>query len=90
MVILEGVCYRLRADGSATRAARPIGPRSRRSQGSTRLRDRDRHPHRGGGGACRIDRRIESSNLIYAIRITGQFAELHTRTVMEQQRPTRR
>jgi acetolactate decarboxylase len=34
-----------------------------------------------------IDRRIESSNLIYAIRITGHFAELHTRTVMEQEKP---
>jgi len=34
-----------------------------------------------------IDRRIESSNLIYAIRITGHFAELHTRTVMEQKKP---
>ena len=34
-----------------------------------------------------IDRQIKSANLIYAIRITGRFAELHTRTVMEQKPP---
>lgn len=34
-----------------------------------------------------IDRRIESPILIYAIRIRGRFAELHTRTVMEQKPP---
>ncbi|HYQ37275.1 MAG TPA: acetolactate decarboxylase, partial [Mycobacterium sp.] len=34
-----------------------------------------------------IDRQIQSPNLIYAIRINGHFAELHTRTVMEQKPP---
>ncbi len=34
-----------------------------------------------------IDRQIQSPNLIYAIKITGRFAELHTRTVMAQKRP---
>jgi alpha-acetolactate decarboxylase len=34
-----------------------------------------------------IDRQIQSANLIYAIRITGHFTDLHTRTVMEQKPP---
>jgi alpha-acetolactate decarboxylase len=34
-----------------------------------------------------IDRQIKSANLIYAIRISGRFSDLHTRTVMEQEPP---
>ncbi|MCV7030012.1 acetolactate decarboxylase [Mycobacterium sherrisii] len=88
MVILDGVCYRLRSDGTATRAAS-----TDRSPFAavTRFRtDFDIHICNTAGrsevlGA--IDRQIESVNLIYAIRISGRFRELHTRTVMEQHQP---
>ncbi|ORJ64037.1 acetolactate decarboxylase [Mycobacterium simiae] len=88
MVILDGVCYRLRADGTATRAAStdrtPFAA-------VTRFRtDFDIHICNTANrsqvlGA--VDRQIESVNLIYGIRISGRFRELHTRTVMEQHRP---
>jgi alpha-acetolactate decarboxylase len=88
MVILDGVCYRLRSDGTATRAA----PTDRTPFAAvTRFHtDFDIYIDSRTDQATvlsAIDRQIESANLIYAIRITGRFAELHTRTVMEQHRP---
>lgn len=88
MVVLDGVCYRLRADGSAGRAAPTDGTpfaavirfhtdfeiAIQTHTGRTKLTEA-------------IDRQIESANLIYAIRITGHFRELRTRTVMAQQPP---
>jgi alpha-acetolactate decarboxylase len=88
MVILDGVCYRLRADGSATRAAltdhTPFAAVTRfHTDFEIAIETRTGEAEVTGA----IDRQIESSNLIYAIRITGHFAELHTRTVMEQRKP---
>lgn len=88
MVVLEGICYRLRADGTASRAAGSdhtpfaavthfhqdfaIGVGDRMSRAEV---------------ISSIDAKITSPNLIYAIRLTGTFAELHTRTVMAQKQP---
>jgi alpha-acetolactate decarboxylase len=88
MVILDGVCYRLRADGSATRAAltdrTPFAAVTRfHSEFEIAIETRTNQ----ADVTDAIDSRIESANLIYAIRITGRFAELHTRTVMEQTKP---
>jgi acetolactate decarboxylase len=88
MVILDGVCYRLRADGTATRAA----PTDRTPFAAvTRFHTDfaitiDARTDRAQVIAA-IDKRIASANLIYAIRVTGHFSDLHTRTVMEQQKP---
>jgi alpha-acetolactate decarboxylase len=88
MVILDGVCYRLRADGSATRAAltdRTPFAAVTRFHTDFEIAIETRTNEADVTGA--IDGRIESPNLIYAIRVTGRFAELHTRTVMEQTKP---
>lgn len=88
MVILDGVCYRLRADGTATRAA----PTDRTPFAAVTRFHRDfeipikARTDRAAVTAA-IDQRIASTNLIYAIRVTGHFADLHTRTVMEQHEP---
>ncbi len=88
MVILDGVCYRLRADGTAGRAA----PTDRspfaavtwfHSDFEIAIQTRTDRTELTGA----IDRRIESANLIYAVTITGHFCELHTRTVMAQKPP---
>jgi acetolactate decarboxylase len=88
MVILDGICYRLRADGTATRAAptdrTPFAAVTRfHSDFEIAIETRTGRAE----VTAAIDRQIQSANLIYAIRITGQFAELHTRTVMEQKPP---
>jgi alpha-acetolactate decarboxylase len=88
MVILDGVCYRLRSDGTATRAAdtdrTPFAAVTYfHTDFTTPIRSRTGRSE----VIAAIDRQIESPNLIYAIRITGFFSELHTRTVMEQEPP---
>ncbi len=88
MVVLDGVCYRLRADGTATRAAQqdltPFAAVTRfHADIAIEIRTRtDR-----ASVIAAIDHKIASANLIYAIRVTGHFAELHTRTVTAQQQP---
>lgn len=88
MVILDGVCYRLRADGTAG----PAAPTDRTPFAAvTRFHvdfeiPIDTRTDRAAVIAA-IDRQIDSPNLIYAIRITGRFAELRTRTVMAQKPP---
>lgn len=88
MVILDGVCYRLRADGTASRAA----PTDRTPFAAVTWFHTDFEiavQTRTGRDelTAAIDRQIESANLIYAIKITGHFHELHTRTVMAQEPP---
>ncbi len=88
MVILDGVCYRLRADGSASRAAptdRSPFAAVTRFHSDFEIAITTRTDRAEVAGA--IDGQIESANLIYAIKITGRFAELRTRTVMAQQPP---
>ncbi len=88
MVILDGVCYRLRADGTASRAAptdrTPFAAVTRfHSDSEITIQTRTDRAE----VIDAIDRQIESANLIYAIRVTGHFSELHTRTVMAQKPP---
>ena len=88
MVILEGVCYRLRADGTATRAAQddrtPFAAVTRfHTDIEIAICDRTNR----ADVIAAIDRKLASANLLYAIKVTGRFAELHTRTVMAQQQP---
>ncbi len=88
MVILDGTCYRLRADGSASRAAptdRTPFAAVTRFHSDFEIEIQTRTDRAEVAGA--IDRQIESPNLIYAIKITGHFSELRTRTVMAQQPP---
>jgi acetolactate decarboxylase len=88
MVILDGICYHLRADGSATVAddadRTPFAAVTRfKTDRTLVLTD----PTNRADTTARIDNLIGSPNLMYAIRISGQFSELCTRTVMTQTRP---
>ncbi len=88
MVVLDGVCYRLRADGTATRAAQEdLTPFAAVTRFHADLEIEIRTRMDRAGVIAAIDHKIASANLIYAIRVTGQFAELHTRTVTAQQQP---
>lgn len=88
MVILDGACYRLRADGTATRAAQtdrtPFAAITRFHRDfEIAINARTER----AAVLAAIDQRITSPNLIYAVKVTGHFADLHTRTVMEQEKP---
>jgi acetolactate decarboxylase len=88
MVILDGTCYHLRADGSASVAASqdktPFAAvlwfRPDKTINVTSPSDR-------AALTGLIDRATPSPNLTYALRVSGSFARVRTRTVMAQRRP---
>ncbi|WP_445228203.1 acetolactate decarboxylase [Corynebacterium sp. H78] len=88
MVILDGVCWQLRGDGSASRAT--MDQRSPYTvvtnfvphivrQAPQNIVRKDITPI--------IDRMVPSQNFMYALRITGEFEWVKTRTVVKQQKP---
>jgi acetolactate decarboxylase len=91
MFILDGVCYQLRADGSASVA----DPKELTPFAAVTWFDTDQTidlstPSDRGAVKALIDGALESTNLMVAVRITGDFSTVRTRTVTEQQRPYRR
>ncbi|MGW5361973.1 acetolactate decarboxylase [Actinopolymorpha pittospori] len=88
MVILDGTCYHLRSDGSASLAA---GSDHTPFAAVTWFRTDTTIPVPSGTSRSEvialIDEAIPSKNLIYGIRVTGTFSKIKTRTVMEQRPP---
>jgi alpha-acetolactate decarboxylase len=88
MVILDGVCYHLRADGSAT-----VSAGTERTPFAAVTRFHADHtvefaqPTKRAGATAQIDNLIGSENLMYAIRISGRFSDMGTRTVLAQTPP---
>ncbi|CAN5648782.1 alpha-acetolactate decarboxylase [soil metagenome] len=88
MLVLDGVCYQLRADGSAT-----VAESHARTPFATVTWFHTDHAfevHTATNRAAllaEIDAALDSANLIYAIRITGRFATVRTRTVAAQHQP---
>jgi acetolactate decarboxylase len=88
MVILDGVCYHLRADGSATVAAdTELTPFAAVTRFRTDLMLAFTKPTNRVDAVARIDDLIGSQNLMYAIRVSARFSEMITRTVMAQTPP---
>lgn len=90
MLVLDGVCYQLRADGSA----RAADLNQRTPFAVVTWFDADRKfgvsaPVDRAELKARIDESLPSTNLIVAVRVTGDFSEIRTRTVSEQHRPYR-
>jgi acetolactate decarboxylase len=88
MLVLDGVCYQLRGDGSAQVADAD----QRTPFAVVTWFDADRsfevtEPVDRAGLKARIDESLPSTNLIVAVRVTGDFSVIRTRTVTEQHRP---
>jgi len=90
MLVLDGVCYQLRSDGSATIAdLDELTPFA-----AVTWFDPDRTidvsaPCDRAALKARIDEALESTNLMVAVRVTGHFGSIRTRTVTEQHPPYR-
>lgn len=88
MLVLDGVCHHLHADGTVTvadpDALTPFATvtwfHADHRIEITELADR-------AEVTARIDHALGSANLIVALRIMGEFDEIRTRTVTEQHRP---
>ncbi|MBV9322015.1 MAG: acetolactate decarboxylase [Mycobacterium sp.] len=90
MLILDGVCYRLRSDGRAMAAELDqLTPFAVVTWFDADRRIEVSEPHDRGGVKSLIDESLESTNLIVAVRVTGNFSAIRTRTVTEQHRPYR-
>lgn len=88
MVILDGVCYQLRGDGSAQ-----IAELSQRSPYAVATNFVPRITAHSPVGFTRdqiskfIDQLLPSKNYMYALRISGTFRSVTVRTVTKQQKP---
>jgi acetolactate decarboxylase len=90
MLVLGGVCYQLRGDGSATIA----GPDELTPFAAVTWFHADHTidlpaPCDRAALKALIDDSLESTNLMVAVRITGDFSMIRTRTVTEQHQPCR-
>jgi acetolactate decarboxylase len=88
MLVLDGVCYQLRGDGSAQVADAD----QRTPFAVVTWFDADRsfevtEPVDRAGLKARIDESLPSTNLIVAVRVTGDFSVIRTRTVTQQHWP---
>lgn len=88
MVILDGVCHHLRADGSAERARgtdlTPFAVVTRfRPQVTFAIEKTTTRAELGD----LIRRHLSSPNLVHAVKVSGHFSQVHTRTVAAQQQP---
>ncbi|MHC9568619.1 acetolactate decarboxylase [Corynebacterium diphtheriae] len=90
MVILDGVCYQLRGDGSASEAAlTQRSPFTIATNFVPRLKARvPRGMHRSELSDF-ITSLLPSENYMYAVRISGMFSSVSVRTVTKQERPYR-
>jgi acetolactate decarboxylase len=88
MVVLDGTCYRLRSDGTA-RVAAPTDLTPFAAVTWFRTSDAIAVAAETGRTEliARIDRAIPSGNLLYGIRVTGEFSRVRTRTVAAQSQP---
>jgi acetolactate decarboxylase len=88
MVVLDGACYRLRSDGTAT----PVGGHTLTPFAAVTSFEPERVIHveeRRDHLAVNelINRAARSRNLTMAVRITGRFSHVLTRTVSAQHKP---
>lgn len=90
MVIVDGVCYQVRHDGSATRAdLEACSPYAVATNFVPRIRRKAPENIRRSELSEFIDGMTPSENYMYALRITGHFSNVKTRTVVKQEKPYR-
>jgi acetolactate decarboxylase len=88
MLVLDGVCYHLRADGSVEIADKSdLSPFAALTWFKPDTTREITAPMTRAELTALIDGLVRSPNLIYAIRITGHFGEVRTRTVRKQEPP---
>lgn len=88
MIIVDGVCWQVRSDGSAVRAS--MNQRSPYTVVTNFVphivRQAPKDITRAELSPV-IDTMLPSQNFMYALRITGEFEWVKTRTVVKQERP---
>ena len=90
MLVLDGVCYQVRGDGSATIAdLNELTPFAAVTWFQPDRTIDVSAPCDRAALKARIDEVLESTNLMVAVRVNGHFSMMRTRTVTAQHRPYR-
>ncbi|HIW96080.1 MAG TPA: acetolactate decarboxylase, partial [Candidatus Corynebacterium gallistercoris] len=90
MVIVDGVCYQVRHDGTARRAdLETCSPYAVVTNFVPRIRRRAPENIVRSELSAFIDGMTPSENYMYAVRIAGRFSSVRTRTVVKQEPPYR-
>jgi acetolactate decarboxylase len=90
MLVLDGVCYQLRGDGSVTTAdLDELTPFAAVTWFHPDRTIDVSVPCDRAALKARIDEALESPNLMVAVCVTGDFSTMRTRTVTEQHQPYR-
>lgn len=90
MLVLDGRCYQLRADGTAHEASLDQRtPFAIVTPFAAQITADIPTPSTRGEVAALVDSLVPSQNYLYAMRIIGEFELLRTRTVVRQDRPYR-
>ena len=88
MLILDGICYQLRGDGTATIANLDQGtPFAVATNFVPRIKVQAPRGMRREELSAFVDEVEPSANYMYAVRITGRFKSVRTRTVVKQSKP---
>lgn len=88
MIILDGICYQLRGDGTATVADLDQGtPFAVATNFVPRIKVAAPKGLKREELSAFIDEVEPSANYMYAVRITGRFSNVVTRTVVKQSKP---
>ena len=88
MIVLDGVCYQLRGDGTATVADLDQGtPFAVATNFVPRIKVAAPKGLKREELSTFIDDAEPSANYMYAVRITGRFSNVVTRTVVKQSKP---
>jgi acetolactate decarboxylase len=90
MLVLDGVCHQLRGDGSATVAdLDELTPFAAVTWFHPDHTIAVSEPCDRAGLKILIDESLDSTNLMVAVRVAGDFSIMRTRTVTKQQQPYR-
>ncbi|WP_067779950.1 acetolactate decarboxylase [Actinomyces vulturis] len=90
MIILDGVCYQLRGNGSVSQPSSDHRtPYAVVTHFVPRLSFVVDKPMSRSEFAERMDELLPSANYMYALKITGLFQRMSTRTVVKQDKPYR-
>jgi acetolactate decarboxylase len=88
MLILDGVCYRMRADGTVDPAdGDDLSPFAVVTEFVPTVTIPIDGPTTRDEAVALINARMESANYLYAVRLTGEFEWVRVRAVQKQEKP---
>ncbi|MEV8266955.1 acetolactate decarboxylase [Microbacterium sp. NPDC076911] len=88
MLVLDGICYRLRADGTVSEVdAAELTPFAVITEFTPEITLPIDHAMTRDEVVAMIESAVGTANYLFAVRVRGRFSEVETRTVVKQTKP---